>query len=456
MHPPVDPNTVVTMFHEAIDDAGDVDHLELCLLGRAAEYTRFAGERIHQPQNVTETQYLVRAVVDGRAGRATTAVLGDLCPTVRLAAAAARRAVRAAGSGTVTLAAPDDDACDLPLWFDDVSAFDTATRTRTASDTMHRALAAGASAAGMLGRAVTQQVVISTTGVQRSAVATEAQASVTVRAGDGSAHWVDVGRSVDRLGMDEALAATVAVADTARRPVPVPAREYTVVLGAEAVCELVQFLPAFGFSGDLAAAGIGLYATSPGRRVAAAVVDVADDATTAIGLPIGFDIEGCIKRRVPFLDAGVVGTPVTDLATARLLGSASTGHAHMAREEPPAPAAANIVMAAGTAGECDLIAGVDDGVYVQRFWYTRVVDAARGTITGVTRDACFRIRGGALAEPIAGMRFTQSVLDVLAATDDVGRQRRSSPIMNVWNSAATAPALRSHGFRFGSRQESSS
>jgi PmbA protein len=82
-----------------------------------------------------------------------------------------------------------------------------------------------------------------------------------------------------------------------------------------------------------------------------------------------------------------------------------------------------------------------------------MVDPVRGTITGVTRDACFRIRNGELAEPIIGMRFTQSVLQILANVDGLGAVRRSAPTMNVWNGVASGPALRSHGFRLGSPQE---
>jgi predicted Zn-dependent protease len=200
----------------------------------------------------------------------------------------------------------------------------------------------------------------------------------------------------------------------------------------------------------LAAAGVGLFARGAGTAAASTLVTVADDALADVGLPIGFDIEGVTKRRVMLLDKGIVGVPVTDLATAAALGGRSSGHAHIAREEAPATRAANIVMAAGNATEAELIAGVDRGVYIQRFWYTRLVDRAAGTITGVTRDACFEISGGALRRPLNGMRFTQSVLTLLGTVDGIGDRQRSVPVMNVWNGSTTAPAIRAHGFRLGS------
>ena len=152
------------------------------------------------------------------------------------------------------------------------------------------------------------------------------------------------------------------------------------MLGAEATGELLQFLPALGFAGELAAAGIGLVAGARGRargrrrRCRSPTTSTAD-----VGLPIGFDIEGVTKQRVPFFTAGVVGDAGHRPGPSRPRSArTSTGHAHIAREQVPEPEAANIVMAPGELSEAELIAGVERGVYVQRFWYTRLVDRVRG------------------------------------------------------------------------------
>jgi predicted Zn-dependent protease len=301
----------------------------------------------------------------------------------------------------------------------------------------------------MFGRAITQQAVATSRGLRRATVATEASGALTVTVADGTAHWIDVSRSASRLRLTESVAKTVADATASRGRTAMAPGTYEVVLGAEAVGELLQFLPALGFSGELAAAGTGLAATRPGELIAAASVDVADDAGADVGLPLGFDIEGVTKRRVVFLDHGRVGGPVTDRAVAAALGTSSTGHAHIAREQVPGPAAANIVMAPGELTESELIADVERGVYVQRFWYTRLVDRVAGTITGVTRDACFLIENGQLSTPLAGVRFTQSVPGCLAGVLAIGRDVRSQPVMNVWNGATSAPPVRAAAFRLG-------
>jgi PmbA protein len=447
--PPVPPDHLLDRLAAAVTGAG-ADAVEVALLGRAGEYTRFAGDRVHQPQDITETQFTVRAIVDGHAARAATGVIGDLPAAVSRATGLARELAKLSDApGHATVAAP----AELPamqLWHDDTAAFDSAERGRLAAWTMATAAAADGGAAGMFGRAVTQMAVVNSAGVAHQTLATEASGGFTAIVDDGTSHWVDLHRSSDALDLEEAIRRTIREASASRGRGPLPDGHYTVVLGPQAAGELITFLEPFGFGGELAAAGVGLVATRPGERIASTLVTVADDATAAVGLPIGFDIEGTRKRRVPMLTRGVVGEAVTDLDRARVLGTASTGHAHVAREEVPSPVAANVVLSAGDSSEADLIAGVERGVYIQRFWYTRLVDRVAGTITGVSRDGCFLIENGRLGAPVAGARFTHSVLDFLATVDGVGSRVRSQPVMNVWNGAVSAPALRGHGFRFGS------
>ncbi|MEU4806273.1 TldD/PmbA family protein [Actinosynnema sp. NPDC023587] len=435
---PVDPARATGLLADAVRTA-EADHVDVALLARAGEYTRFAGDRVHQPQDITEQQVVVRAVVDGHAARAATSALDRVPDAVRRATALARGLARTAAAPGSAWTPRHHDTDDHLLWHDDTAAFDAPARIAIAAEAMTRARRAGSTAAGMVGRAVTQLAVASSTGALRHAVATEATGSLTVGDRDGSAHWANLHRSRDALGLDaETVADTVARAVRTRGREPLPHGTYTVVLGPEATGELLGFLGVLGFDGGLAGAGVGA-ATTPGRRVASDLVTVADDASHPFGLPIPFDVLGTSKAVVPLITAGLVGGPVTD----------RTGHAHVAREAVPSPVAANVVM--GPGAERDLVAGVANGLFVERFWYTRLVDRRTGTITGVSRDACFRIMDGELADPVRGARFTQSVLDLLATVDGVGDVVRAQPVMNVWNGSVTAPAIRAHGFRFGPR-----
>ncbi|MFC4786398.1 TldD/PmbA family protein [Nocardioides sp. MAHUQ-72] len=427
------------------------DAVEVTLLGRTAEYTRFAGDRIHQPQDITELTVSIKAVVDGHAARAATSSLARIGETAVLAAGlAAQRAKAASGAGHTLLARPED-VPDLPLWHEDTAAFDAPSRVELAGRAMRAAGSAGGRSTGMFGRAVTQIAVGNSAGVRQHALATEASGALTVTVGDGTAHWIDLHRSSDALATGANIDSAVQRAVAGRGRVPMPDGEFTVVLGPEAAGELVGFLGDFGFTGSLAAAGVGVCAREPGARRASELVTVADDARADVGLPMPFDFEGTVKQVVPLLTRGVVGSPVTDLATASALGRPSTGHAHIAREEVPAPVPANVVMRPGDRTEAELVAGVERGIYVERFWYTRLVDRSASTITGVSRDACFLIEDGRLTRPVDTGRFTQSVLGFLETVDGVADTVRSQPVMNVWNGCVSAPAIRGHGFRFGNR-----
>ena len=142
----------------------------------------------------------------------------------------------------------------------------------------------------------------------------------------------------------------------------------------------------------LAAAGIGITARA-GQQAVSRLVTIADDGGADTGLPDRLRHRGRDQAARQFFTSGRVGEPVTDLATGAALRRPSTGHAHIAREQVPEPTAANIVMSPATA-EARCIAHVAHGVYLQRFWYTRLVDRITATITGVTRDACFLIEDG--------------------------------------------------------------
>jgi predicted Zn-dependent protease len=448
MLPPLDEARTMEALDAALRST-EADELEISVLARAGEYTRFAGQVIHQPQDIVEVQYLVRALVNGHPYRVATSTVADLGRAVAAAAAGARtRAGLSAATGQVRLAGPQPAPATEGLWYADTEAYDVAARSALAKQAMAEATQAGGEAAGMLGRAVTQQLVATTAGIRRATAATEASGSLTVTVDDGTAHWIDLGRSSARLDVAGSVSRAVAQAGAARGRADLSAGRYEVVLGAEAVGELLGFLTDVGFSGTLAAAGIGITAQA-GQALAAPLVDVADDGGADVGLPIGFDIEGVTKRRVDFFRHGVVGEAVTDLATAAVLRRPSTGHAHIAREQVPEPTAPNIVMAGGPQTEDELIADVERGVYLQRFWYTRLVDRITGTITGVTRDACFLIEDGRLTTPLNGMRFTESVLGVLAGVEAVGSDVRSQPVMNVWNGAVSAPPVRGKAFRLG-------
>ena len=81
-------------------------------------------------------------------------------------------------------------------------------------------------------------------------------------------------------------------------------------------------------------------------------------------------------------------------------------------------------MAPGTTSTQDLIRDTARGLYITRFWYTRVVTFPDCVITGMTRDGVFMIENGEIAYPVKNLRFTQSYANALANVVAIGSEDR--------------------------------
>jgi PmbA protein len=442
--------------------ASAADQVEIFVAARTAEHTRFAGERVHQPQTIIECQVMVRAVAGTGSARVAVSSLRAARDAVVAASETARRrdgtAVAGTGGAVPGNSSPHgvagyaDTGRPAGLWHEATLAWDAGLRSALAGRIMDAARSAGGTAAGVLTAAITELAVATSGGQRCYAAATEAGFSLTARAGEASSYAADLGRDASVLGVQERAVAAINKAAETKNVIDVPDGVHDVVFGGLATGELIGFVPDFGFAAPAVAAGIGLVATRPHAVLAPPDVTVADDATAGVGLPFPFDFEGTPKGRVELISAGRVARPVSDRASAAATGGLSTGHAHIARESSPAPEAANLIMMPGGASEAELIEGVERGLYIQRLWYNRLVDAEAGTVVGTSRDGCFLIENGKLTAGLKTGRFTESVLGALARTDGIGSRLISQPVPNMWNGCSSAPAIRVRGFRFGSRQ----
>jgi PmbA protein len=432
-------------------DGAECDHLEVAATSRTGEHTRFAGDRIHQAQSIVECQIMVRAVVGTGSARFAVNSFADLKRAVGAAVTLASERDGVAGaltSNAVARGPIDDDTKDL--WFDSTLEWDVTERSRLAGLLMSEAQRSGGTVNGNFMTAISELVVATSGGVRAHGSATEAGFTMTVRFGDASSYVGDLSRDASMLRVMPRAIDAIADTSRVRSVIPVPDGVHDVVFGPLAAGELIGFVPDFGFLAPAVRAGIGLVAQHPGDVVASPLITISDDAKSPVGLPFPFDFEGSQKRRVTLIDAGRVGDAVSDLANAQVT-EGSTGHASIGREQSPEPACANLIMDPGTDGEDELIAGVERGLYVQRLWYNRLVDAESGTVVGTSRDACFLIEDGQKTRALASGRFNESVIDALARTDALSVNRCSQPIPNLWNGCITAPAMRVRGFQFGTR-----
>jgi predicted Zn-dependent protease len=111
----------------------------------------------------------------------------------------------------------------------------------------------------------------------------------------------------------------------------------------------------------------------------------------------------------------------------------------------------NFIMSGGDASVEDMIKSVKRGVLITRFWYIRGLNPRIISSTGLTRDGTFLIENGKIARPVTNFRFNQSLAELLANVEMLGRPTRVAA--DESSSAGTpvvVPALKVKEFNLAS------
>jgi PmbA protein len=183
-----------------------------------------------------------------------------------------------------------------------------------------------------------------------------------------------------------------------------------------------------------------------GEKVMGDNVTLWDDGLAPDTIALPFDYEGVPRQKVTFVENGIARGVVYDTITAQREGRESTGHS-LPAPNSLGPYAAHLFMAAGSTPKSDMIKSVERGIWVTRFWYTRVVHPMMVLITGMTRDGTFLIENGEVTRPVKNFRFTTSYLDALNNVKAISRETKL--FRDDWSGAARrVPALLVDGFRF--------
>jgi predicted Zn-dependent protease len=421
------------------------DRTSVILEARDESLTRFANNEIHQNVSSRQHTLTLEAIVGRRRGSASTSRLDSsaLRQVADRALALARLAPE--DEGLPPAAAPTE-APPLAGFVAATAACTPEERAEAVGSVTRAAAARGLNAAGALTTTSAALAVADTQGTFAYHPDTYANFTCTVRAPDSSG-WVDRHRR-DWRDLDPAGLGEVAIrkAELSRDPGEVPPGRYTVVLEPGAVAELVAFLAWLGLGAQSEQEGRSFLSGRLGQSVTGAGVTLVDDAFDARSFGRPFDYEGTPRHQVTLIERGTARAVVHDRRTALKAGVENTGHAC----PPPAvdgPIPYDLVLATGTHTLEELIASTERGILVTRFWYNRVVDARRTLITGMTRDGTFLIENGRLARGLRNLRFNESVLEVLARAEAVGRDAEPTVFDYVGN-CVVAPALKARDFHF--------
>jgi PmbA protein len=136
-----------------------------------------------------------------------------------------------------------------------------------------------------------------------------------------------------------------------------------------------------------------------GQQIFASGIRVIDDPLRRRGLRSHpFDAEGVAGKRRALIDDGTLVSWILDSATARELGLETTGHAQRGVSSTPSPGASNLHLEPGRATPAELIADIEQGLYV-----TDLIGMGANMVTGdYSRGASgFWIEHGELTYPVS-------------------------------------------------------
>ena len=399
--------------------------------------SRFARSAPTQATAVADTAVEILVVRDGHTALASTNRLDDgaLRDTARRADAAARASARSGAGGYPGLLEPDSSedgeagvaAAPAGGGGGSSGGFDAATAQldpAQAGAALATAFAVaaehGLEAFGVWTAGAVRTAIASSTGLRRDEEVTDAFMKIVCRDDLGRTGFAAATACAAAAIDADALARQAAVKVSGEPLAELGPGTYPVVLEPAAVGALLEFLGGLAFNGLAHAEGRGALSDRLGTLVAAQSIDIADDPSTPRTLPHDFDLEGVRKAPLTLIAGGVAEAVVHDRRSAALAGTTarSTGHATQPAGSPYGPSPTNLVMAGGDAADItELAAAIERGIYVTRLWYVNTVREKETLLTGMTRDGTFLIEDGAITQPLRDLRFTDSVLRLLGATE---------------------------------------
>ncbi len=176
-----------------------------------------------------------------------------------------------------------------------------------------------------------------------------------------------------------------------------------------------------------------------GERVASPLITVVDDGTMMLEPGLGgfgtlpFDGDGLPMQRKVIVDKGVLQTYVTNSYTARKLGTRSTSNASRGLAGAPGIGSGNFYLEAGTQTPREIIADVQNGLYV-----TEVLGSGVNLVTGDYSQGASGlwiengVFTGAVEEITIAGNLKEMYLNIVAVGNDlIFRGSSASPCIRV-------------------------
>ncbi len=392
-------------------DKSPADQTEVVVTHDNSALTRFTQNAIHQNVAYEDSVVSVRAIIDKRTGVARTNRLDD-----RSLQSVIERACELAHlvpKDDVTPALPGAAAYATPkeAYLERTARATPAMRARLSETIFRTAEQHRLWAAGYTTTSTGGVTVVNSGGARASFDGTDCAVNIKMNAPDSAGFAEFYGNDVDQLEAQAAAAVAASKATQSRQPRAVEPGRWTVIIEPPAFGELLSYLTDH-FSAQSYHEGSSFLSDGLGQRFAGEGVTIWDDFGHPLAPGMPFDYEGSPTQRLALLEDGVAKAIVTDSYWAKKLSRVNTGHA-LPAPNANGPQARHVVVSPGSRSREELIASIERGLLISRFWYIRTVDQRQTTVTGMTRDGTFLIEDGALRGGVRNMRFNHSLLETL-------------------------------------------
>ncbi|MBS7624555.1 TldD/PmbA family protein [Candidatus Bathyarchaeota archaeon] len=229
---------------------------------------------------------------------------------------------------------------------------------------------------------------------------------------------VSVASRLEDFNPEEAGRMAGEIAKAASNPKPGEPGKYMALLGPMVFADIASQVGALS-SAFLVEAGQSFLVDKINSEVASEKFTLIDDPTLAGTLGArAFDDEGVPTRRNIIVERGVLKTYLHNSITAKKFGVETTGNAGIIVPHPW-----NLVIEPGGKSPEELLAEIDDGIYVTNDWYLRYQNYRTGDFSTIPRDGMFRVRNGEIVESIRELRISDNMLRILRNIVDLSRSR---------------------------------
>lgn len=419
---------------------------EITLMSNDAALTRFANNIIHQNVAERDAEVTLRYFIGKQIGTASSNRM-DVAGLDELVERAKTNASTSPEDPNYPGLPEPEPYQRVAAWDQNTAEFSPEKRARAVGAVCQMAIEKGLNASGAFSTGSGELVVANTQGVFTYQSQTNADFQTVVMSHDSSGRAQESAWKVDDLAVEALGKEAIETAQMGHDPVKIEPGEYTVILEHYVTEDLISSLNFYGMGAQALQEGRSWMNDRLGQQLMSPLVSIWDDGLDVLGSPLPFDFEGVPKQRVDIVKKGVVMGPVFDRYTGAKMGKPSTGHAPPINFRGFGPIAMNLFMAPGKISVEDMISSTKKGLYINRFWYTRLVHPRECVMTGMTRDGVFMIEDGEVAYPVKNLRYTMPYVQVLANVEGVGKASHLL-VSDDGGFSVRVPALKVTGFTF--------